>query len=183
MAKNIWIRASFKGCQLVSGRINLEITCGHHNAIGEAIHAHAVTLADIKTLVCFSKGMLNSSQNALVQIADGWAPIGKLSTRFELRYGVSVRRIINDFSRDGDIECVDSKEDAEKLCLLSQRFPCCSLTLMDIAKDNNFDIDRISARALRSLKNAIDSKIERYEITSQQLKIDDQTKTLILAGR
>lgn len=183
MAKNIWIRASIKGCQFASGRLNLDIVCGHHHTIGESVHAHAVGIPDLQTLVCFTKGMLNSSQNALVQIADGWAPIGKLSTRFELRDGVSIRRIINDFSRDGDIESVDSREDAEKLCLLSQRFPCCQLSLLEIAKENNFEVDRISARVLRSLKNAVDSRIEKFTFTADMLKIDDQTKTLILAGR
>lgn len=183
MAKNIWIRAEVKGCQFISGRLTLDIVCGHHSSIGESLHAHAVNIQGLKSLACFTKGMLNSSQNALVQIADGWAPIGKLSTRFELQHGVSVRKIINDFSRDGDIECVETRDDAEKLCLLSQRFPCCQYSLLEIAKENNFDIDRISARALRSLKNAIDSKIEKHTITSAQLKIDDQTKTLILAGR
>lgn len=183
MAKNIWIHATIRGCQFATGRVNLDIVCGHHASIGESVHAQAVTVRDLRDLVCFTRGMLNSSQNALVQIADGWAPIGKLSTRFDLRHGVSVRKIINDFSRDGDIDCVSSKEDAEKLCLLSQKFPCCQLTLLEIAKGNNFDVDRISARSLKSLKNAIDSKIEKRAITLDDLKIDNQTRTMILAGQ
>lgn len=183
MGKSIWIHASIRGCQFVSGRLNLEIVCGHHSATGEAVHSHAVDLRELKSVACFTKGMINSSQNALVQIADGWAPIGKLSSRFDFRHGVSIRRIINDFSRDGDIECVDSRDDAEKLCLLSQRFPCCSLSLMEIAQANGFNVDRISSRALRSLKNAIDSRIEKRQIGIEDLKLDDTIKTMILAGK
>lgn len=183
MAKNIWIRAEIRGCQFVGGRLILEISCGHHHSTGEAVHAHALTPLDLPNILCFTRGMVNSSQNALVQIADGWAPLGKLSTKFELRYGVTVHKIINDFSRDGDIDAIDAREDAEKLCLLSDRFPCCRLSLLEIARSNRFDIDRISARVLRSLKNAIDSKIEKHQITAEDLAIDDQTKTLILAGK
>lgn len=183
MAKDIWIRASVKGCSLSSGRLSLEIVCMHHVSVAETIHANAPDLSALRDLVCFTKGMLNSSQNALIQIASGWAPIGKLSTRFELRNGVSVRRITNDFSRDGDIECVETREDAEKLCLLSQRFPCCLPNLADIAKANGFEVDRISVRALRALKNAVVGRLEKHRITEHDLELDANTKTLILAGR
>lgn len=183
MAKNIWIRAEIRGCQFVGGRVQLEIICEHHHSTGENVHAHAATITEMPTILCFTRGMVNSSQNALVQIADGWAPLGKLSTKFELRHGVTVHKIINDFSRDGDIDAIDTREDAEKLCLLSERFPCCQLSLLEIAKNNKFDIDRISTHSLRSLKNAIDSRIEKHQIPVADLLIDAQTKTLILAGK
>ncbi len=183
MAKAIWIRAEIRGCEFISGRLNLDIVCGHHSAVGESVHARAISVQGLKNTVCFTRGMVNSSQNALVQIADGWAPIGKLVSKFEYRHGISIHRIVNDFSRDGDIECVDSRDDAEKLCLLSQRFPCCALSLAEIALANGFNIDRISARALRSLKSVIDAKIERFQISPDELRIDDNTKTMILAGR
>lgn len=183
MAKDIWIRANVKACLLTEGRLNLEFACAHHISVAETLHARAQDLDALRNLVCFTKGMLNSSQNALIQISEGWAPIGKLSSRFELRCGVSVRKIINDFSRDGDIECVEAREDAEKLCLLSQRFPCCKLSLAEIAKGNDFNIDCISARALRSLKNAIEGKLEKQCFTAQDFNLDANTRTLILAGR
>lgn len=183
MGKEIWIRANVKGCILAAGRINLEFSCVHHISTAETLHARPHELDALRELVCFTKGMLNSSQNALIQISDGWAPIGKLSTRFELRNGVSVRKIVNDFSRDGDIECVESREDAEKLCLLSQRFPCCRLSLAEIARANDFDIDRISTRALRSLNNAVEGRLEKRCFTVQDLNLDANTRTLILAGR
>lgn len=183
MAKNIWIRASVTGCQLASGRLNPEISCGHHRATGEAVYSRAANISDLNNLMCFSKGMVNSSQNALVQVEDGWAPIGRLNAKFDLRHGVRVHKIINDFSRDGDIECVESKDDAEKLCLLAQRFPCCQFTLLDIALDNRLDVDRISARSLRSLKNAVDSKFEKHCLAIDMFRIDERSKLLILAGQ
>lgn len=183
MAKHIWIRSEIKGCQFAGGRMILEISCGHHHSVAEMVHAHTADLADLPNILCFTRGMINSSQNALVQISDGWAPLGKLSTKFELIHGVTVRKIINDFSRDGDIDAIESREDAEKLCLLSDRFPCCKFSLLEIAKSNKFDIERISARALRSLKNAINSRIEKHQISIADLTIDAQTKTLILAGK
>ena len=183
MGKDIWIRANVKGCSLAAGKISLEFTCMHHLSVGETLHSRARDLDALKDLLCFTKGMLNSSQNALIQIAEGWAPIGKLSTRFELRHGVSVRKITNDFSRDGDIECVEAREDAEKLCLLAQRFPCCELSLSEIAKINDFDVDRISARALRSLRNAVEARLEKHGAGACDLKLDANARTLILAGR
>lgn len=183
MGKAIWIRASIRGCQFTSGRLSLDIVCGHHATTGEAVHAHARSVRELCAIACFTKGMLNSSQNALVQIEDGWAPIGKLSSHFELRHGVSIRRIVNDFSRDGDIECVTAKEDAEKLCLLSQQFPCCQYSLIQIAEANGLDIDRISSRALRSLYNAIQGKIEKHLIGMDDLRLDDAARTLVLAGK
>lgn len=183
MAKEIWINASVRGCQFLSGKMSLDIVCGHHRSTGESVQSHAVSLEELKDALCFTKGMINSSQNALVSIEGGWAPIGRLNPKFELRHGVRVHKIFNDFSRDGDIECVESKDDAEKLCLLSQRFHRCGLSLLDIAKANGLDPQRVSTRVLRSLKNFIDGKVERSKISDEELMVDDNTKLLILAGR
>lgn len=183
MAKTIWLRATIKGCHFNAGRLNLDITCGLHAVTGEAVHAHSVHLRELEKVACFIKGMLNSSQNALVPISDGWAPVGKLSSRFEFQHGVSVKRIVNDFSRDGDIECVDTRDDAEKLCLLSQRFASCSADLLAIAEANDFNIEQISVRALRSLKNAVDARIARHDIPLEELKLDGVTRTMVLAGK
>ena len=120
---------------------------------------------------------------ALVQIKDGWAPLGRVSSKFELRNGVGIQYIINDFSRDGDIECVRTKEDAEKLCLLEQKLPGTNFTLYDAAKFNDFDVDRLSPRSIRALKVALENRLQHCEIGREQLQFDAKMKTLILAGR
>lgn len=183
MAKDIWIRARISGCRIVNGNFSLEAVCGHHRTTGEIVHASAASLSDLKTLACFAKGMLNSSHNALVQIDGDWAPVGKASIRFDLAHGVGVHKIVNDFSRDGDLEFVKDREDAEKLCLLAQRFPCCPFTLLEIARFNGFDIDRTTVKVLRSLRNAVYGIIHRHEITAARLEIDARSKMLIMAGQ
>lgn len=182
MAKTIWIRAICRGCAFNAGKLELDASCGHYQASGDLVFSEPVLVHDIGSLLCFAKGMVNSSLNALVQIGDGWGPLGKLTNKMEVRHGVTVKKIVNDFSRDGDIECVESKEDAEKLCLLEQKFPGCQPDILEIAKENAFDIDRISARSLRALKHAVESRLRNYAISAPQLAFDPQVKTLILAG-
>lgn len=182
MAKTIWIRANAAGCALMAGKMELNATCGHYQASGELICSDPVIMEDFEQMTCFVKGMVNSSLNALIQIRDGWGPLGKLTNKMEMRHGVMVKKIVNDFSRDGDIECVDSKEDAEKLCLLAQKFPGCQPGILEIARENGFDIERISARSLKALKHAVESRLRNYAISAPQLLFDPQVKTLILAG-
>lgn len=181
MAKEIWIKAEIRGCHLLKGQLGMEMGCGNFPAEGEAVHASPVQLRDLPKLCCFVKGMLNSSQSALVRTRETWAPLGRMSARFEMRHGVSVHRIVNEFSRDGDIDCVATRDDAEKLCLLSQKFPCCSRSLLQIAQDNGFDIARLSARGLKTLELAVWNMLQKLEV-SAQLKVDDRVRAMVIAG-
>lgn len=183
MAKTIWIRANLAKCVFSGGVTQMELVCGHFNTTGENVYEEPIYAANLPKLMCFTRGMVNSSLTALVEIAGGWAPLGRITSKLELRHGVGIQRIINDFSRDGDIESVRSKEDAEKLCLLAQHLPNCSFTLLDVAVANGFDADRISVRSLRALKIAIESKLARMDVKMDQLLLDPQVKTLVLAGR
>lgn len=183
MAKTIWIRANLGKCMFSAGKMEMELVCGHYNAIGENVCEDAVYARDLASLVCFTRGIVNSSLTALVQTLDSWAPLGRLNNKLELRHGVGVLRIVNDFSRDGDIECVRSREDAEKLCLLAQKLPNCEFDLLQVAQENGFDVDRMSARSLRALKTAIISRLAHFAVKAEQLKIDPQLKTLVLAGK
>lgn len=183
MAKTIWIQAKLSSCDFSSGHLEMQLVCGHHRAIGDKVCEEPVYAANLDSLICFTAGMINSSLNALVEIRDGWAPLGRITSKFELRHGVGIQRIVNDFSRDGDIECVTSREDAEKLCLLGQRFPNCNFTLQQIAEANSFDIDRMSSRSLRALKLAIENRIKHTTIEMNQLILDANLKTLVLAGK
>ena len=179
MAKTIWISALIKGFSVTGGKSVPELRCGNYHTIGDAIYAEPVKLQDLEQTVCFVKGMVNSSQNALAKVADGWGPLGRVSTRFTYRYGVSVHSISNEFSRDGDIECVMTRDDAEKLALLSQSFPCCPFTLLQIAEQNDFDIERLTIRDLKTLKMAVSTVIARHEVGMDQLHFDDTVRSMI----
>ncbi len=182
MAKNIWIRARISGCTFAGGKQEMNVICGNFQAIGEAVYALPVNLKDLPSCACFIKGMLNSSQNALVRTFDSWGPLGRLSTRFDYKNGVSVYHITNNFSRDGDLECVTSRDDAEKLCLLSQRFPCCDLDLAQIAVANGLDLDRLSARGLKTLELAVQNKLRHFALDKDALQMDDRVRAMVIAG-
>lgn len=182
MAKNIWIRASIKGCTFTGGKMELQLSCGNYPATGETVHTEPIELKELPAMPCFVKGMLNSSQNALVRSNDSWGPLGRLSTRFELKQGVPVYRIVNDFSRDGDIECVTTRDEAEKLCLLAQAFPCCGFTLANIAEANGFDLERLTVRGLKTLEMAVHNRMQKHTICEDALHMDDRVKAMIIAG-
>ena len=181
MAKTLWIRALIKGFSVVGEKFVPELRCGNYHTVGDAIYAEPLKLQDLEQTACFVKGMVNSSQNALARVADGWGPLGRVSTRFTYRYGVSVHSISNEFSRDGDIECVLTRDDAEKLTLLAQKFPCCPFTLLQIAEKNDFDIERLTARDLRTLKTAVATVIARHEVGMDELRFDDSVRSMISA--
>lgn len=183
MAKPVWIRANLSKCIFMAGEIKMELVCGHYNATGECVCEEAVYAKDFSSLLCFTRGIVNSSLTALVEIAGGWAPLGRISSKFELRNGVGIQKIVNDFSRDGDIECVRNREDAEKLCLLAQHLPNCTFTLHEVADANGFEVDRVSVRTLRSLKIAVESKLNNSGVKLQSLILDPNLKTLVLAGK
>ncbi|WP_165077528.1 MULTISPECIES: hypothetical protein [unclassified Desulfovibrio] len=179
MAKTIWISALIKGCSVVGEKFVPELRCGNYHTVGDAIFAEPLKLQDLERTACFVKGMVNSSQNALAKVVDGWGPLGRVSTRFTYRYGVPVYSISNEFSRDGDIECVMTRDDAEKLTLLSQGFPCCQFTLLEIAEKNDFDIERLTVRDLKTLKMAVAAVIARHEVGMDELRFDDRVRSMI----
>lgn len=182
MAKNIWINATIKGCAVAAGKVEMQMTCGNFPAYGDCIYTTPNELKELPKLTCFVKGMVNSSQNALVRTEDSWGPLGRMSTRFDLKHGVPVHRIVNNFSRDGDIDCVQSRDDAEKLCLLTRQFPYCPLSLLQIAEMNDFDIERITARGLKTLELAIISRIQKHAVPAGELRMDDRVKAMVIAG-
>ncbi|MDE7370345.1 MAG: hypothetical protein K2N07_01095 [Desulfovibrio sp.] len=179
MAKTLWIRASIKGYSVAGEKIVPELRCGNYHTVGDAISAEPLKLQNLEQTVCFVKGMVNSSQNALAKVADGWGPLGRVSTRFTYRYGVAVHSISNEFSRDGDIECVMTRDDAEKLTLLSQGFPCCPFTLLQIAEKNDFDVERLTVRDLKTLKTAVGTVIARHEVGMEELRFDGRVRSMI----
>ena len=181
MAKTIWISALIKGYSVAGEKFVPELSCGNYHTVGDAVYAEPLKLQDLKQTACFVKGMVNSSQNALARTADGWGPLGRVSTRFTYRYGIPVYSISNEFSRDGDIECVMTRDEAEKLTLLAQRFPCCPFTLLQIAEKNDFDIDRLTARDLKTLKMAVATVIARHEVGMDELRFDDRVRSMITA--
>ena len=181
MAKTLWISALIKGYSVEGERFVPELRCGNYHTVGDAIYADPVKLQDLAQTACFVKGMVNSSQNALAKVADGWGPLGRVSTRFTYRHGVAVYSISNEFSRDGDIECVMTRDDAEKLTLLAQRFPCCPFTLLQIAEENDFDIERLTIRDLKTLKIAVGTVIARHEVGMDELHFDDKVRGMITA--
>ena len=181
MAKTIWINATIKGFSVTGDKFVPELRCGNYHTIGDAIYAEPLKLQDLPQTACFVKGMVNSSQNALARIADGWGPLGRVSTRFTYRYGVSVHSISNEFSRDGDIDCVMTRDDAEKLTLLAQGFPCCPLTLLQIAEENDFAVERLTVRDLKTLKMAVLTVIAKHEISMDDLRFDDRVRSMISA--
>ena len=181
MSKTLWIRALLKGYSVAGEKFVPELRCGNYHTVGDAIYAEPVKLQDLTQTACFVKVMVNSSQNALARIADGWGPLGRVSTRFTYRYGVSVHSISNEFSRDGDIECVLTRDDAEKLTLLAQRFPCCPFTLLQLAEENDFDVERLTVRDLKTLKMAVTPVISRHEIGLDELRFDDRVRSMITA--
>lgn len=181
MSKTLWISALIKGFSVAGEKFVPELRCGNYHTVGDAIYAEPQTLRDVEQTACFVKGMVNSSQNALAKIADGWGPLGRVSTRFAYRHGVAVYSISNEFSRDGDIECVMTRDDAEKLTLLAQRFPCCPFTLLEIAEKNDFDLDRLTVRDLRTLKMAVTTVIARHEIRMDEFRFDDRVRGMITA--
>ena len=181
MAKTLWIGATIKGYSVAGEKFVPELRCGNYHTVGDAIYAEPVKLQELEQTACFVKGMVNSSQNALAKVADGWGPLGRVSTRFTYRFGVPVYSISNEFSRDGDIECVMTRDEAEKLTLLAQKFPCCPFTLLEIAEKNNFDLDRLTVRDLKTLKMAVTGVIARHEVGMDELHFDDRVRSMITA--
>lgn len=182
MAKTIWIRAKIKGCNILTGKLEMDVLCGNYNAIGETIHPRPIELSELPNLICYIKGMVNSSQNALVRAGESWGPLGRLSNRFELKHGVAVYQIVNEFSRDGNIDCVSAREDAEKLCLLEQKFPGCQWSLLRISEFNGLHIDRLTAQGLKTLDMAVTNKLRKYAISDKELQMDDRVKAMVIAG-
>ena len=182
MAKTIWINATIKGFSIVGDKFVPELLCGNYHTVGDAIYAEPVKLQDVTQTACFVKGMVNSSQNALARLAEGWGPLGRVSTRFTYRYGVSVHSISNEFSRDGDIDCVLTRDDAEKLTLLAQGFPCCPFTLLQIAEKNDFAVERLTVRDLKTLKVAVLTVIAKHEVGMDELRFDDRVRSMISVG-
>lgn len=179
MAKSIWISASIRGYTVAGEKFVPELRCGNYHTVGDAIYAEPVKLYDLEQTACFVKGMVNSSQNALAKVLDGWGPLGRVSTRFTYRYGIAVYSISNEFSRDGDIECVMTRDDAEKLTLLAQKFSCCPFTLLEIAEKNDFDVERLTVRDLKTLKMAVATVIARQEVGMDKLRFDDRVRSMI----
>ena len=182
MAKTVWIRARIKGCTISDGKAEMNVLCGNFNALGESIFTRPLELKDLPAMPCFIKGMINSSQNALVRAGDSWGPLGRMTSRFELKNGVGVYHIVNDFSRDGDIECVITRDDAEKLCLLEQGFPCCELSLKEIAELNELNVERLSAQALKTLEHAVVNRLRKHPIPAEALRMDDRVRAMVIAG-
>lgn len=178
--KEIWLTASVVSIFTKGSQIALQAACAKHNA-ETIVHSRPFLADKMNTIKCFAKGIINSSGNILICLADGgFAPVGKETGKSRLVHGVSVFSIINDLSRDVPPEYVRSKADAEKLCILGQVVSCRGWTVEDVAKESGIDCSRLKLTSLQNLLRAVQAEVIRAENAVQMPKLNDTAIKMII---
>lgn len=158
MAREIWIRADAYGIEFDEmGNFRVRATCGLHDlAQGDLLWASFASVSDIPRLECRARGIVNSSNTALVMLKDGsYAPLGRADGKAEIVAGMQFRTIRNEMSRDHGIDFLPSKANAEKWCLLMSRFRGTKGTMMDILAYNHVRFEHLDAKRLAYIYTAL----------------------------
>lgn len=148
MAREIWLKASVYSLFFENGEIAPLARCGHYETGPNLVWARPALADDLPELECWAKGIVNSSNTALLELKNGYAPVGRADGTTKVAYGVQIREIRNEMSRDGVILSVPDRACAEKLCYLNTRFPGIRDALADILKANKIKPEYFDARQL-----------------------------------
>lgn len=163
MAREVWIKADVYGLEtLKDGTLKPVARCGHYETGPEIVWAVLDAASRLHDLECWAKGIVNSSNNLLVHICpDGYAPLGKADGPAKPVFGMQIREARNDFSRDKPIEFLPSKECAERMCRLRQKFCGLEDDLSCILITNGIKPDLLTLKQLVFLANMIDATLKK----------------------
>lgn len=152
MSKEVWLKADVCGFTLKNGKLVPIAYCGHHPARESMVFSTLADVNAVSSLECWVKGMVNSSNNILVKGDDEvLAPLGKGDGETMTRYGILINTTRNEYSRDKSVQFVHYKKDAQKLCLLEQRYPECKFSTAELAAAIGLDPARMSEKSLLQL--------------------------------
>lgn len=157
MAREIWIKADVYGLISEDEGVKPLARCGLHETGGELIFAPPVIAQELRALECWARGIINSSNTALVEIKDSYAPLGKADGEAHTEFGMQVRGIRNEFSRDHPLEYLSSRSHAEKMCLLKRNFRGTRYNLAEILAHNNMKPEYMDVRKLSHLAALVDA--------------------------
>lgn len=161
MAREIWLKAEAHGLEtLKDGSLRLLARCGHCETGPDLVHAPFDSVNRLHELECWAKGIVNSSNNVLVRTNnDGFAPLGKADGPARTEFGMQIREARNEFSRDNPIEFLPSKENAERMCRLRQKFCGHGEDLAVILAANSIKPDLLSLKQLIFLANMVEATL------------------------
>lgn len=155
MAREIWLRAKVYSVIVEKGELRPLARCGLHQTGPNLIWAAPCLALDIESLECWARGIVNSSNTALVELEQGYAPLGRADGPARVEYGMQVRELTNEISRDGAIEFLPERKHAEKMCLLRSKFPGISHDLADILLENGLKPEYLDVRQLNHLATVV----------------------------
>lgn len=172
MAREIWIRAEVYGITTLNdGSLRPLARCGHCETGADLVHSGYDDVNRIHLLECWARGIVNSSNNVLVHTHNGtYAPLGKADGTAKTVYGMQMREIRNDFSRDKPIEFLPSKENAERMCKLNQRYSGHEDSLGEILVCNSIKPDLLTLKQLVFLNNMVEALFRK--ICREPIELD-----------
>lgn len=164
MAREIWIKAEVYGVTTHNdGGLKPLARCGHCETGTELVHSGYDTVNRLHGLECWARGIVNSSNTALVHTQNGsYAPLGKADGPAKTVFGMQVREVRNEFSRDKAIEFVSAKEHAEKMCRLRQRFAGHDDDLAAILACNSLRPETLNLKQLIFLTNMVEAIFKKF---------------------
>lgn len=172
MSKEIWLKAEVSGFSIKGGRLAPIAHCGHHLVEDSMVHAALADVNSAADLECWVKGMVNSSNNILVRGDDGvLAPLGKGDGDTHMRYGMLINTARNEYSRDKSIQYVFSKKEAQRICLLEQRYPGCDFNTAALAEALGFEPARMPDKALSQLVHVFNARLSLKKRTLENIDL------------
>lgn len=161
MAREIWLKAKVHGLETLNdGTLKPLASCGHCETGPEIVWAPFAAVSQLPELECWAKGIVNSSNNVLVHTNNNsYAPLGKADGPAKTVFGMQVREARNDFSRDKAIEFLPTKDNAERMCRLRQKFCGHAEDLATILLANGVKPDLLSHKQLVFVANMVEATL------------------------
>lgn len=161
MAREIWLKADVHGLETGrDGMLKPLARCGHIETGREIVWAPFDSVARLPLLECWAKGIVNSSNNVLVHTNnDSYAPLGKADGSTKTVFGMQIRETRNDFSRDKAVEFLPSRDNAERMCRLRQKFCGHEDDLATILSANGIKPDLLTHKQLVFLANMVEATL------------------------
>lgn len=163
MAREVWLKSRVCGLEtLKDGTLKPLAMCAHVATGPELVWAPFDAVSRLHELECWARGIVNSSNNVLVHTANaGYAPLGKADGPARKVFGLQIREARNDFSRDKAIEFLPTKDNAERMCRLQQKFCGQEDNLAKILELNGIKPDFLSLKQLVFLANMVEATLKK----------------------
>ena len=156
MAREIWLKAKVFSLVLENDGMRPLATCGHHNTGSRLVWARPCMISELPGLECWARGIINSSNTALVELDNGYAPLGKADGPTLVEFGMQVRELRNDMSRDEPIVFLPERKHAEKMCLLHRKFCGLPFDLAEILSQNRLKPEYLDIRQLGHIATVVE---------------------------